>query len=62
MKFDENRVLREIFGLEAEEEAEDWTRLDNEQLHNMYTAPNFIRVLKSRNMKWTVLVARMEEV
>jgi hypothetical protein len=44
----ENRVLREIFGPKREKVARGWRRLHNEELHNLYAAPNIIRVIKSR--------------
>jgi hypothetical protein len=39
-----------------------WRRLHNEELHNLYTSPNIISVIKSRKMKWTKHVARMGEM
>jgi hypothetical protein len=42
----ENRVLRRIFGSKREEMAEGWRRLHNEELHNLYTSQNIIRVIK----------------
>jgi hypothetical protein len=48
----ENRVLRRIFGRKREEVAGGWRRLHNEELHNLYTSPNVIRVIKSMRMKW----------
>jgi hypothetical protein len=47
----ENRVLR-IFGLKRDEVMGDWRKLHNEELHNFYSLPNIIRMLKSRKMKW----------
>jgi hypothetical protein len=41
-------VLRRIFGPKREEVAGGWRRLHNEELHNLYTSPNAIRVVKSR--------------
>jgi hypothetical protein len=55
----ENGVLRRIFGLKREEVAEDWRRLHNEELHNLYASPNIIRVIKSRRMRWSGHVVRM---
>jgi hypothetical protein len=34
-------------------------RLHNEELHNLYTSPNIIRVIKYRGVKWAGYVARM---
>jgi hypothetical protein len=52
-------VLRRIFGPKREEVAGDWRTLHNEELHNLYTSPNIIRVIKSRSVRWAVHVARM---
>jgi hypothetical protein len=30
----------------------DWRKLHNEELHNMYSSPNIIRMIKSRRMRW----------
>jgi hypothetical protein len=58
----ENRELRRIFGPKREEVAGDWRRLHNEELHNLYTSLNVIRVIKLRRMIWEVHVARMGEM
>jgi hypothetical protein len=55
----ENRVLRRIFGPKRDEATGEWRRLHNEELNNLYSSPNIIRVIKSRRMKWAVHVARM---
>jgi hypothetical protein len=47
----ENRVLRRIFGPRREEVKGDWRKLHNEELHNLYTSPNIIRMIKSRRMR-----------
>jgi hypothetical protein len=52
----ENRVLRRIFGLTG-----DWRKLHNEELHNLYSSPYVIRMIKSRRMRWLGHVAQMEE-
>jgi hypothetical protein len=39
----------------------DWRKLHNEELHNLYSWPNIIRMIKSRRMRWTGHVARMGE-
>ena len=38
-----------------------WRRLHKEELHALYSSPHIIRVIKSRRMRWTGNVARMEE-
>ena len=57
----ENRVLRRIFGPRRDEVTGEWTRLHNEELHDLYPSPNIVRVIKSRRMKWAGHVARMGE-
>jgi hypothetical protein len=44
-------VLRKIFGSKREEVAGGWRRLHNGELHNMYTSPNTVRVIRSRKMR-----------
>jgi hypothetical protein len=56
----ENRVLRRIFGPKREEDGS-WGKLHNDELHNLYSSPDIVRVIKSRRMKWAVHVARMGE-
>jgi hypothetical protein len=56
----ENRVLRKIFGPKREEDAS-WRNLHNDELHDLYSSPNIVRVIKSRRMRWAGHVARMEE-
>jgi hypothetical protein len=57
----ENRVLRRIFGPKRVEMTRDWRKLHNEELHNFYTSPNIIRMIKPRRMRWAGHVARMGE-
>jgi hypothetical protein len=57
----ENRMLRRIFGPKKDEVTGDWRKLHNEELHNLYSSPNIIRMIKSSRMKWAGLVARMGE-
>jgi hypothetical protein len=57
----ENRVLRKIFGPKRDDVMGDWRKLHNEELHNVYSSPNIIRMIKSRSMRWAGLVARMGE-
>jgi hypothetical protein len=37
----------------------EWRKLHNEELHNLYSSPNIIRMIKSRSMGWAGHVARM---
>jgi hypothetical protein len=57
----ENRVLRRIFGSKWDEVTGDWRKLHNEELHNLYSSPNIIRMIKSRRMRMAGHVARMGE-
>jgi hypothetical protein len=57
----ENSVLRRIFGPKRNEVTGDWRKLHNEELHNLYSSPNIIRMMKSRWVRWTGYVARMGE-
>jgi hypothetical protein len=54
----ENRVLRRIFGPTRDEATGEWRRLHNEELNDLYSSPNIIRVIKSRRMRWAWHVAR----
>jgi hypothetical protein len=56
----ENRVLRRIFGLKRDEVTGGWRKLHNEELHNLHSSPNIIRI-KSRRIRWAGHVARMGE-
>jgi len=47
----ENRVLRRISGPKRDEVTEEWRKLHNEELYDMYCATNIIRVIKSRRMR-----------
>ena len=57
----ENRVLSRIFGHRRDEVTEEWRRLHNAELNDLYSSPNILRVLKSRRMRWAWNVARMSE-
>jgi hypothetical protein len=49
----ENRVLRRIFGPKRDEVIGGWRKLNNEELHNLYSSQSVIRIIKSRRMRWT---------
>jgi hypothetical protein len=57
----ENRVLRRIFGPKRARVTGGWRKLHNEELHNLYSSPSKIRIIKSRRMRWAGHVTRMEE-
>jgi hypothetical protein len=38
-----------------------WRKLNNEELHNLYSSPSIITMIKSRRMRWAGCVARMAE-
>jgi hypothetical protein len=57
----ENRVLRKIFGQKRDEVTGEWRKLNNEELHILYSSPNIIRQIKLRIMRWAGHVARMGE-
>jgi len=53
----ENRVLRRIFGPKRDVVTGEWRRLHNEELNNLHSSPNIVRVIKSRRMRWAGHVA-----
>ena len=57
----QNMVLRRIFGPRRDEVTGEWRRLHNEELSDLYSSPNIVRVIKSRRMRWAGHVARMGE-
>ena len=54
----ENRVLRRIFGPKRDEVTGEWGKIHNEELNNLYSSPNIVRVIKSRRIRWAGHVAR----
>ena len=59
-KIYENRILRRIFMPKRDEKGE-WRRGHNEKLHSLWHSPNLVRVIKSRILRWTGHIARLEE-
>jgi hypothetical protein len=57
----ENRVLRRIFGPRRDEVTNEWTKLHNEKLNDLYSSPNIVRVVKSRKMRYAWHLERMEK-
>jgi hypothetical protein len=56
-----NRGLRRVFGPKRDEVPGEWRKLHNEELNDLYSLPNIVRVVKSRQMRWAGHVARMGE-
>jgi hypothetical protein len=54
-------VLRRIFGPKRDEVTGGWRKLHNEELHNLYSSPSIIRMIKSRRMRWAWHVAHMRQ-
>ena len=57
----QNRVLRRKFGPKRDGVTGEWRKLHNEELNDLYSSPNIVRVIKSRRMRWAMHVSRMEE-
>jgi hypothetical protein len=57
----ENRVLRSVFGPKRDKVNGEGRKLINEELSDLYSLPNIVRVVKSRKMKWVGHVERMGE-
>ena len=55
----ENRVLRRVYGPKRDAVKGEWRKLHNEELSDLYSLPNIVRVVKSRIMRWVEHVARM---
>ena len=57
----ENRVLRRIFGPKRDGETGEWNELHNEELNDLFSSTNIVRVMKSRRIRWAGHLAHMEE-
>jgi len=60
MRF-ENRVLRRIFGPKGDKVTGEWRKKHSEELSYLYSSRSFVRVIKSRRMRWAGHVVRMGE-
>ena len=54
-------MLRRVFGPKRDEVTGEWRKLHNQELSDLYSLPNIVRVVKSRRMRWVGHVARMGE-
>jgi hypothetical protein len=54
-----NSVLKRIFGPKRDEGTREWRKLHQEELNDLYSSPNIVRVIKSRRMSWAGLVSCM---
>jgi hypothetical protein len=54
-------VLRRIFGPKGDKVMGDWRKLLNEELHNLYSSPDIIKMIKPKEKRWTGHVTRMGE-
>jgi hypothetical protein len=52
---------RRIFGPKRDEVTGEWRKLHNEELHDLYSSPSIIGIIKSRRIRWAGNVARMGE-
>jgi len=57
----ENKVLRRVFGPKRDEVTEEWRKLRNEELSDLYSLLNIVGVVKSRRIRWAGHVASMGE-
>jgi hypothetical protein len=54
-------IILRIFVPWRDEIIRGWRKLHSEELHNLYSSPNIIRMIKSRRIRWAGHVARMGE-
>jgi hypothetical protein len=56
-----NRVLRRNFGHERDDDTGEWRKVHNEEVNDLYSSPNIIRVIKSKIVRWVGHVAALRE-
>ena len=54
-------MLKRLFGPRRDEVTGELRRLHNEELNDLYSSPNIVRVIKSRRMRWAGHVTRKGE-
>ena len=54
-------MLRRVFEPKKDELTGEWRKLHKEELRDLYSLPNIVRVVKSKRMRWAGYVARMGE-
>jgi hypothetical protein len=57
LKVSKNRMLRRIFGPKRDEVMGEWKKLHNKELHDLYSSPSIIRIIKLRRMRWVGHIA-----
>ena len=51
LRVSENRVLRRITGPERHQITMEWRKLRNDDLNNLHSSPNIVRVIKYRKIR-----------
>ena len=54
-------MLRRVFGPKRDKVTGEWRKLHNEELSDLYSLPNIVRVVKSRRIRWVGHVTLMGE-
>jgi len=57
----ETRMMRRMFGPKRDKITGKWRKLHKEELSDLYSSPNIVRVIKSRRLRWAGHVALMGE-
>jgi hypothetical protein len=55
----ENRILSGLFGPKRDEVMGNWRKVLIEELHNLYSSPSIIRMIKSRRIRWAEHITRI---